>query len=125
MLTSLHLGKLPEAKRYAELDTDVPGTDPGLVLSEALRCLGDFGGADRERRGRVEGSPSDLWHCVGSASGLGIGGSYLIGVSVMEGTVRVRTVAWFATAVVLTLLATLLASQQWKADAAPGDRQQR
>jgi tetratricopeptide (TPR) repeat protein len=55
-LTSLHLGKFAEAKRHAELATDVPGTDldPGLVLSEALRCLGDVEGADRERWGFVE-----------------------------------------------------------------------
>jgi hypothetical protein len=40
----------------AELATDVPGTDldPGLVLSEALRRLGDVEGADRQRRGFVE-----------------------------------------------------------------------
>jgi tetratricopeptide (TPR) repeat protein len=55
-LTSLHLGKWSEAKRYAELATDVPGTDldPGLVLSEALRRLGDVKGADREREGFLE-----------------------------------------------------------------------
>jgi len=55
-LTSLYLGKWSEARRYAELATDVPGTDldPGLVLSEALRCLGDVEGADREGRGFVE-----------------------------------------------------------------------
>jgi tetratricopeptide (TPR) repeat protein len=54
-LTSLHLGKWVEAKKYAELATDVPGTDldPGLVLSEALRRLGEVEGADRERRGFV------------------------------------------------------------------------
>jgi hypothetical protein len=55
-LTSLHLDKWEQARRYAELATDVAGTDldPGLVLSEALRCLGDGEGADRERRGFVE-----------------------------------------------------------------------
>jgi tetratricopeptide (TPR) repeat protein len=55
-LTSLHLGKWAEAKKHAELATDVPGTDldPGLVLSTALRHLGDVEGADRERRGFVE-----------------------------------------------------------------------
>jgi tetratricopeptide (TPR) repeat protein len=54
-LTSLHLGKWVEAKRYAELATDVPGTDldPGMVLSEALRHLEDVEGADREREGFV------------------------------------------------------------------------
>jgi tetratricopeptide (TPR) repeat protein len=54
-LTSLHLGKWSEAKRYAELSSDVPGTDldPSLVLSEALSHLGDVEGADRERRGFV------------------------------------------------------------------------
>ena len=36
-------------------------------------------------------------------------------------TLRVRSLVWFATGVVLTLLATLLVSQAWRADAAPGD----
>ena len=39
----------------------------------------------------------------------------------MDATVRVRTVAWFATAIVLSILATLLVTQAWTADAAPGD----
>ena len=39
----------------------------------------------------------------------------------MDATVRVRTVAWFATAIVLSILTTLLVTQAWTADAAPGD----
>lgn len=39
----------------------------------------------------------------------------------MDGTIRVRTVAWFATAVVLSVFATLLVMQQWRVDAAAGD----
>ena len=51
-VTSLHLGRWSDAKRYAELATDVAGTDldPGLVLSEALRHLGEVEAAHRERR---------------------------------------------------------------------------
>jgi len=36
-------------------------------------------------------------------------------------TSSVRSTVWFATGVVLTLLATVLVSQTWRADAAPGD----
>jgi len=39
----------------------------------------------------------------------------------MDGTIRVRTAAWFATAVVISVFATLLVMQEWRADAAPGD----
>jgi hypothetical protein len=39
----------------------------------------------------------------------------------MDATVRVRTVAWFATAIVISILTTLLVTQAWTADAAPGD----
>jgi len=39
----------------------------------------------------------------------------------MDGTIRVRTAAWFATAVVLSVFATLLVMQEWRANAAPGD----
>jgi len=39
----------------------------------------------------------------------------------MDGTIRIRSVAWFATAVALTLLATALVMQTWQANAAPGD----
>jgi hypothetical protein len=39
----------------------------------------------------------------------------------MDATVRGRTVAWFATAIGLSILATLLVTQAWTADAAPGD----
>jgi hypothetical protein len=39
----------------------------------------------------------------------------------MVGTIRIRSVAWFATAVVLTLLCTLLVTQAWSVGAAPGD----
>jgi hypothetical protein len=39
----------------------------------------------------------------------------------MDGTIRVKTAVWFVTAVVLSVFATLLVSQQWRADAAPGD----
>ena len=55
-VTCLHLGRWADAKRYAELATDVPGTDldPGLVLSVALEHLGDRVGAGRERRGFIE-----------------------------------------------------------------------
>jgi tetratricopeptide (TPR) repeat protein len=55
-VTSVHLGRWVDAKRYAELATDVPGTDldPALVLSVALGHLGDHAGAERERRGFVE-----------------------------------------------------------------------
>jgi hypothetical protein len=42
-------------------------------------------------------------------------------VFVMSGTIRVRTAAWFATAVVLSVFATVLVMQEWRADAAPGD----
>ena len=55
-VTSLHLGRWADAKRYAELATDVPGTDvdPALALSVALEHLGDPVGAERERRGFIE-----------------------------------------------------------------------
>jgi hypothetical protein len=39
----------------------------------------------------------------------------------MDGTIRVRTAAWFATAVVISVFATLLVMQEWRAGAAPGD----
>jgi hypothetical protein len=39
----------------------------------------------------------------------------------MDGTIRVRTAAWIATAVVISVFATLLVMQEWRADAAPGD----
>jgi hypothetical protein len=39
----------------------------------------------------------------------------------MDGTIRVKTAVWFATAVVVSVFATLLVSQEWRADAAPGD----
>jgi len=39
----------------------------------------------------------------------------------MDGTIRIRTVAWFTTAVVLSVLCTLLVTQAWSATAAPGD----
>jgi hypothetical protein len=51
----------------------------------------------------------------------GVGGFNLIGVFVMDGPIRVRTAAWFATAVVVSVFATLLVMQEWRADAAPGD----
>jgi tetratricopeptide (TPR) repeat protein len=55
-VTSLHLGCWDDAKRYAELATDVAGTDldPALALSVALAHLGDEAGAARERRGFIE-----------------------------------------------------------------------
>ena len=55
-VTSLHLGRWADAKCYAELATDVPGTevDPALALSVALARLGDHAGAERERRGFIE-----------------------------------------------------------------------
>ena len=36
-------------------------------------------------------------------------------------TLRIRSIIWFATGVVLTLFATVLVMQTWTADAAPGD----
>jgi hypothetical protein len=39
----------------------------------------------------------------------------------MAGTIRVRTAAWFAAAVVISVFATLLVMQEWRADAAAGD----
>jgi len=36
-------------------------------------------------------------------------------------TLRVRSMVWFVTGVVLTLLATVLVMQTWRVDAAPGD----
>ena len=39
----------------------------------------------------------------------------------MDGTIRIRTVGWFATTVVLSVLCTLLVTQAWSVDAAPGD----
>jgi hypothetical protein len=39
----------------------------------------------------------------------------------MDGTVRIRTVTWFATAVVVSVIATLLVTQAWSVGAAPGD----
>ena len=55
-VTSLHLGRWVDAKRYAELATDVPGTDldPALALSVALSHLGDRAGAERSRQGFIE-----------------------------------------------------------------------
>jgi hypothetical protein len=44
-----------------------------------------------------------------------------MGVFVMDGTIRIRSVAWFATAVVLAVVCTLLVIQAWSAGAAPGD----
>jgi hypothetical protein len=51
---------------------------------------------------------------------MGFGGSVLIGVFVMV-TLRVRSMVWFATGVVLTLFVTVLVMQTWRVDAAPGD----
>jgi hypothetical protein len=48
-------------------------------------------------------------------------GLHLIGVSLMDGTIRAKTALWFATAVVFSVFATLLVSHEWRADAAPGD----
>jgi tetratricopeptide (TPR) repeat protein len=55
-ITSLHLRQWTDAKRYAALATDVPGTDldPALALSVALEHLGDHAGAERERQGFIE-----------------------------------------------------------------------
>ena len=39
----------------------------------------------------------------------------------MDGTIRLRTAAWFATAVVIAVFTTMLVMQEWRADAAPGD----
>jgi hypothetical protein len=39
----------------------------------------------------------------------------------MDGTIRIRTAAWFATAIVLAVVSTLLVTQAWSANAAPGD----
>ncbi len=39
----------------------------------------------------------------------------------MDGTIRIRTVGWFATTVVLSVLCTLLVTQAWSVGAAPGD----
>jgi hypothetical protein len=39
----------------------------------------------------------------------------------LDGTVRVKTVAWSATTAVLAVLCTLLVTQAWSVDAAPGD----
>lgn len=39
----------------------------------------------------------------------------------MDGTIRIRTAAWFATAIALTVVCTVLVTQAWSADAAPGD----
>lgn len=39
----------------------------------------------------------------------------------LDGTIRSRSLMWFATGVVLTLLATVLVMNAWRADAAPGD----
>ena len=40
----------------------------------------------------------------------------------MTVTVRVRSLVWFATGVVMALVCTLLITQAWRADALPGDR---
>ena len=55
-VTSLHLCCWADAKRYAQLATNVPGTDldPALALSVALSHLGDHAGARRERRRFIE-----------------------------------------------------------------------
>ncbi len=39
----------------------------------------------------------------------------------MDSTIRIRTAAWYATAIVLSVVCTLLVTQAWSADAAPGD----
>ncbi len=39
----------------------------------------------------------------------------------MDGTVRVKSLVWLATGVVVTLVSTMLVLQTWRADAAPGD----
>ncbi len=39
----------------------------------------------------------------------------------MDGTIRIRSVVWFATAVALGVVSTLLITAAWSADAAPGD----
>ena len=39
----------------------------------------------------------------------------------MPSTLRVRSLVWFATGAVLSLLATVIVLQTWRADAAPGD----
>jgi hypothetical protein len=43
------------------------------------------------------------------------------GSSVMDGTIRIRTAAVFATSIVIAVLCTLLVTQAWSAGAAPGD----
>ena len=45
----------------------------------------------------------------------------LMGVSDMDGMIRVRSVAVFATAVMLTLVCTLVVTHAWSVGAAPGD----
>jgi len=51
-----------------------------------------------------------------------VGALGLMGVSVMDAAVvRVRSVAWVATAVVLSVVCTLLVTQAWSVGAAPGD----
>jgi hypothetical protein len=52
---------------------------------------------------------------------MGIGGLILIGVVAVMVTLRVRSMVWFATGVVLAVLATVLVMQTWRVDAAPGD----
>ncbi len=39
----------------------------------------------------------------------------------MDGSVRVRSLVWFATGVVVSLMATVIVLQTWRVDAAPGD----
>ena len=39
----------------------------------------------------------------------------------MNGTVRVQSVVWFVTGVVMSLVATVIVVQAWRVDAAPGD----
>lgn len=44
-----------------------------------------------------------------------------MGVSSVDRTVRIRSLAWFAAGVIATLASTIVVTEAWRADAAPGD----
>jgi len=98
----------------------------GEVAGELLEFIGvDIG----PRASVTAGCRGYLEHdarCV--CEGGGAGGRHrvralcVMGVSVMDAAVvRVRSVAWAATAVVLAVVSTLLVTQAWSVGAAPGD----
>lgn len=63
-----------------------------------------------------------IWH-PGQCRRHGIRLARPMVVSEVHGTVRTASLTWIATAIVLSVMATLLVTQAWRVDAAPGDEE--